>query len=267
MAELDLSKSTTTNFTDNIPDFIVTAKTLDIDNAGDETIWYFSDAQTNISYATTIPEIFSSLAALATWGFGRGWEPASDADAQLKDALEHIRGRGNDTFDTVVWNHEWMKLAVGDAFMEIVWNKTRNIPLNLIPISPERVRIISKDGQIIRYEVWDSKEWTTIEKDDMIHSSNKRIGDQIHGTSQIDAVRFVIDARNEALADERIIKHRDKALGIVYYKTNNAGKISYANGKIEKGVENGEMIGMPEDTAKIEPYPSRSSEDRQKLDF
>jgi len=52
-------------------------------------------------------------------------------------------------------------------------------------------------------------------------------------------------------------------LGIVYYKTNNAGKISYANEQIQNAVKNGEMVGLPEDTAKIEPYPSRSSEDRQ----
>jgi len=52
-------------------------------------------------------------------------------------------------------------------------------------------------------------------------------------------------------------------LGIVYYKTNNEGKIAYANTQIENGVKNGEMIGLPEDTAKIEPYPSKSSEDRQ----
>ena len=60
-----------------------------------------------------------------------------------------------------------------------------------------------------------------------------------------------------------MIKHRDKALGIVYYKTSNAGKITFANTQIEKAVKNGEMVGLPEDTAKIEPYPSKSSEDRQ----
>ena len=96
----------------------------------------------------------------------------------------------------------------------------------------------------------------------MLHSQNKQIGDQMHGTSQIDASKNTIDSMNEALADERIIKHRDKALGIAYYETDNAGKISYANSQIEKGVKNGEMIGLPKGTVKIEPYPSRSSEDR-----
>ena len=84
----------------------------------------------------------------------------------------------------------------------------------------------------------------------------------MHGTSQIEASKFIIDARNEALSDERTIKHRDKALGIAYYETDKAGKIAYANSQIEKAVKNGEMVGLPKDTVKIEPYPSRSSEDR-----
>jgi len=96
----------------------------------------------------------------------------------------------------------------------------------------------------------------------MLHSTNKRIGDQTHGTAQTEPAKFIIDARNEALSDERIIKHRDKALGIAYYETDKAGKISYANSQIEKAVKNGEMVGLPKDTVKIEPYPSRSSEDR-----
>lgn len=100
-------------------------------------------------------------------------------------------------------------------------------------------------------------------KEDMLHSINKRIGDQNHGTSLIQSNKKVIDALLEANDDERVIKHRDKALGIVYYKTNNAGKITFANTQIEKAVKKGEMVGLPEDTAKIEPYPSKSSEDRQ----
>ena len=162
-----------------------------------------------------------------------------------------------------MWNHEVTKLVVGDAFMEIVKNKKGDIILNLIPISPERVKIVSKNGRIKRYEVWNGSRWKKINVRNMYHTSNKRIGDQIHGTSQITAIRKSIDARQEAEADERVIKHRDKALGVVYYKTNNAGKIAYANTQIENAVKNGEMVGMPEDTGKIEPYPSKSSEDRQ----
>ena len=135
----------------------------------------------------------------------------------------------------------------------------------MIPISPERIRIVygKPSGLIKRYDTWNGGKWTAIKKENMLHSRNKRIGDQNHGTSIIQSNKNVNDAMIEAFEDERTIKHRDKALGIVYYKTSNAGKIAYANTQIEKAVKNGEMLGLPEDTAKIEPYPSRSSEDRQ----
>lgn len=259
MAEFSLNKATTTNFKDTVPDFIMEAKKLDTDNDNEDTVYYFENAVRDMGYYANDPIVFSAANGLATWAFGKGW----DAEPLTKAEFEHITGRGNDTFGSIMWNHEVIKLVVGDAFAEIIYNKKRDIIMNLVPISPERVRIISKNGRIKRYEVWNSKDWKTVKTENMYHSSNKRIGDQIHGTSQIDAIRNYIDWRNEATEDERTIKHRDKALGIVYYKTNNTGKIEYANEQIEKAVANGEMVGLPEDTAKIEPYPSRGSEDRQ----
>lgn len=259
MVEFDVSQATTTNFTGTVPDFIVNQIALDAANPGnDETFWYFSNAATYYGYYFTIPEIFSAANALATWTVSRGW---ITPDIRMKITLEHVQGMGKDSFTQIMWNHEVVKLVVGDAFIEV--KRKDDIIINLIPISPERVRIVfNKEGMIKRYDAWNKAEWRAIKKEDMIHSSNKRLGDQLHGTSQIEASKFIINARNEALSDERIIKHRDKALGIAYYKTDKAGKIAYANSQIENAVKNGEMVGLPEDTAKIEPYPSRSSEDR-----
>ena len=261
MAELNVSSATTTDFTNQVPDYIVSQKALDRASPNaDETFWYFDKATTYYGYYLTIPEIFSAANALATWTVSRGWETD---DVYLKIQLEHVKGMGKDSFTQIMWNHEVVKLIVGDAFIEVKRNKKGDKILNMIPISPERVRIVfDSQGMIKRYDVWNSEEWKKVNKEDMLHSSNKRIGDQVHGTSQIEASKFIIDARNEALSDERIIKHRDKALGIAYYKTDRASKITYANTQIENAVKNGEMVGLPEDTAEIKPYPSRSSEDR-----
>lgn len=257
MAELNISSATTTNMSSAVPDFIVEAKKLDALNATGETFWYFEKAPTYYGYYLTIPEIFSAANAMATWAFGAGWS----AEGEVRVWLEHIKGMGKDTFAKIVWNHEVVKLIVGDSFIEV--KRKDNVIINMIPISPERVRIVFNDsGMIKRYDTWNGTEWRAIAKENMLHSSNKRLGDQLHGTSQIEASKFIIDARNEALSDERIIKHRDKALGIAYYETDKAGKIAYANSQIEKAVKNGEMVGLPKDTVKIEPYPSRSSEDR-----
>ena len=261
MAELDLSNATTTNI--DVPDFIVEAKALDVDNDDGETIWYFSDARQNMGYYSEIPEINSAANTLATWAFSKG---VDYEDENTKQEFEHVSGRGNDTFQTLMWNHEVVKLVVGDAFMEIVWeddDETKALA-NLIPISPERVRIISKDGRILRYEVWNSSTstWKIIKTTHMYHSSNKRIGDQVHGTSQVDAVKWIIDARNEALITNRMIEIRGRALGIVEFTTNNQGKIEFANKAIEKAVRTGNMLGYSKGTMEIKDFPQKSLAER-----
>lgn len=262
MSELNISSATTTNFTGTVPDYIVQSKSLDaISPTQGETYWYFDQATINYGYYLTIPEIFNAANALATWSVSRGWVTDNQ---ELKVQLDHVRGMGKDSFTQIMWNHLVVKLIVGDSFAQFKRDDKRRKILNIIPISPERVRLVfsNPSGLLLRYDVWDGKGWKAVDKEDMLHSSNKRIGDQLHGTSQITPSEFIIKAIQEALEDERIIKHRDKALGIVYYETDKAGKISYANTQIENGVKKGEMIGLPKDTAKIEPYPSRSSEDR-----
>lgn len=263
MGEFNINAATTTNFSGKVPDFIVASKTLDAaEKNQEETYYYFENAVKYLGYALTIPEIYSAASALATWAVSRGWETS---DPTLKAQLNHITGQGKDTFSKLMWNHIFIKLICGDAFIEVKRSESDPLViLNMIPISPERVRIVfNKSGMIKRYDVWNGSEWKAVKKENMLHSANKRIGDQMHGTSQIEPALNVIDARNEAFNDERTIKHRDKALGIAYYQTDKAGKIAYANRQIENAVRNGEMLGLPEGEVKIEPYPSRSSEDRQ----
>jgi len=259
MVELNISQATTTNFTGTVPNFIVQAKTLDSASPGDETYWYFSEATKNYGYYFRISEVFNSANALATWTTHRGFKVQ---DPEMKAQLDHVKGLGKDSFTQLMWSHVVTKLIVGDSFLQIKRNDSDNI-VNMVPISPERVRLVfSKGGLLKRYDVYDGSDWKAVKIEDMLHSSNKRLADQFHGTSQLTASKFIVDALNEALEDERIIKHRDKALGIAYYQTDKAGKISYANQQIQNAVKNGEMVGLPEGTVKIEGWPSKSSEDR-----
>ncbi len=259
MSELNISSATTTNLAGTVPDFIVASKALDAASPNqEETYWYFANAPKFYGYYLTIAEIFNAANAMATWAFGAGWTVKS---SDLRVQLEHVRGMGNETFSRLIWNHEVVKLVVGDAFME--FKRKDNKIINIISISPERVRVVFDKGGIIkRYDTWNGSSWKAVKKEDMLHSSNKRIADQLHGTSQIEPAQFIIDARNEALSDERKIRHRDMALGIAYYGTDKAGKIAYANSQIEKAVKDGEMVGLPKDTVKIEAFPSKGSGDR-----
>lgn len=258
MAEYNPSSASTTSFDSTVPDFLVDSVKLDFESGNtDETYYYFTEACKHYGYYFKLSEVFNSANALATWTTHRGYEVL---DAR-KQELEHVRGTGNQSFTNLMWSHEVTKLIVGDSFIEV--KKQGNVIVNMIPISPERVRLVfKKNGLLKRYDVWNGKRWTPVQKKNMLHSSNKKFADQQHGTSQLTASEFIIDALNEAMRDERVIKHRDKALGIAYYSTDKTGKITYVNTQIEKAVKNGEMVGLPEKTVKIEPYPSRSSEDR-----
>lgn len=259
MSQYNQSLSTTTNFSGKVPDFVVRSMSLDVANQIEgETYVYYDKAAENFGYYFNHPQIASRINSLCTWAFGQGYEVLN---ARNKIILEHITGNGKETFPQIVWNHGAVKLMNGDSFMEII--KKNGTLINLINISPERVKSVWKGSRILRYEIWDGQKWVKKKVRDIFHSMNKKIGDSMRGTSQVQANKHVNDAMIEAFEDERVIKHRDKALGVVYYKTNNAGKISYANSQIEKAVKNGEMVGLPEDSAKIEPYPSKSSEDRQ----
>lgn len=263
MTQLNTNSATTTNLTSGTykpVDFSVDPKALDVANQTKDGIyyWYFDKATTNLGYYYQIPEIFSAVNALATWSVGRGWTTENQL---LKAELEHVSGMGADTINSIFWNQEVMKLIVGDAFCEVKRKEDKII--NMIPISPERVRIAYKNGRILHYETWNNSEWKKVEKENMWHSINKKIGDSVHGQSQIEPCVWIIDARNEALRDGRLIQNRGKALGIAYYKTDNAGKIAYANSQIEKAVKNGEMVGLPEGTVEIREFPVKNIVDRQ----
>jgi hypothetical protein len=259
MADPNISSSTTTNLANVVPDFIVESMALDVSSSDDgETAVYYDKASENFGYQFNHPQVASPLNSICTWAFGQGW---TTKNPKTEVILEHITGNGKETFNSIIWNHANIKLGHGDSFIEII--KQKGVLINMVNISPERVKTVFKGSRIIRYEIWNGSKWVKKKPREIFHSMNKKLGDSVRGTGQIQSNKKVNDAMIEAFEDERIIKHRDKALGVVYYKTSNTGKIDYANSQIEKAVKNGEMVGLPEDTAKIEPYPSKSSEDRQ----
>lgn len=260
MAIQELRKATTTDFASRVPDFIVESMTLDVAKKDEgETYVYYDKATENFGYYFNHPQVASPLNAICTWAFRQGW---TCEEKKMEKILKAIDGNGKETFENIIWNHANVKLGHGDAFIEIIRNDKGDL-INLINISPERVKTVFKGSRIKRYEIWNGNKWVKKAPNQIFHSMSKKIGDSTKGTGYIQSNKNVNDAMIEAFEDERTIKHRDKALGIVYYKTSNTGKITYANTQIEKAVKNGEMLGLPEDTAKIEPYPSRSSEDRQ----
>jgi len=72
------------------------------------------------------------------------------------------------------------------------------------------------------------------------------IGDQTHGTSIINRLESIMLARNEAMADMKIVFHRYvKPLWIWELNTDNESKIRSTKAKFDETVKDGENIFIP----------------------
>lgn len=248
MAELDISKSSTTSLASKVSDFSVNQKALDFSNDTDETFWDFEEATRNIGYYKSIPELKKAIDFLAIWTVGKGYE----CSTYTKVILEHLDGWGEDTFLSILWNLVVMKKVVGDSFAEIIRDEDGTL-LNLKPISAERMRIVvGKNGRIKRYVYKSIKGDKNFKRNEILHLSNDRVGDEIHGTSVIDACKWVIDARNEALRDYRVVLHRNVIpVRIIEVDTDDTTKRDLLIRQYEDAIKKGEVLVIPKGTVSI----------------
>ena len=262
MPQFDVGQSTTTNLSGVVQDVKVRAVTPDQEGQQKETFWDYPDANQNLGYYQDIPEINSALHVLAQRVAGLGYTCESDKDA---DILENLNGVGKETFDEIIQMLLIESKVFGDSFAEIVRSEQGTL-INLKKLYAGNMRVVwDENGLIDRYEYRSpapNGQFKKLEPSKILNLSNRRIANQIHGTSIVKALKKIIDAKNQALTDEILIRHRDKALGIAYYKTDNTGQITFANSQIEIAVNKGEMLGLPEDTVKIEQFPSKNPSDR-----
>ena len=209
-------------------------------------------------YYKNIPELQAAINKKAIWTLGRGYQ----ADEKTEKTLDRIRGNGKDTFNDIMHNLVVQFHVCGDAFAEIVRNKRGDLT-NIKPISPATMAIISNPrGMITGYEqtveyqpITGQKKNATkkFETKEIFHLQWNRLGDEPHGRSDIEKLVDIIDARNEALKDIRIVFHRYvKPLIISSIDTDDATEISAFKTKLDKAVENMENLIVPKDTVSME---------------
>lgn len=245
MAELN-PNSSTTSLNTVVQNYSVGSENLDFVNSEKETYWYFDKAKENFGYYKKIPQLNRAITALSIWTAGKGYT----TDIYHKPILDHITGWGEDSFQQIMMNMIITKKIVGDSFCEII--RDGDLLINLKPISPERLRIVlNSKGIIKRYDVWTEEKWKPISKEKILHLCNERIADETHGQSVIELCKWTIDALHEALTDERMIKHRELALGILYADTDKTEKLNELKTRYAEAVKNGEVLVLPKLTAEL----------------
>jgi len=262
MAEFNLSTSTTTDYATQVQNYSVDSEQLDGYGYQKETWYDFPDAHIQLGSYKNVPHLKSAMDALSIYAVGLGFTAKPSTLAQIKNFV----GWGEDSFESILFNMQVQKKIYGDAFAEVIRDDKDKI-VNLKPLDTGAMRtVVDSKGMIVRYEQREKNQKGTATKkfkpNQIFHLVNERVGDEIHGMSVVDSAKPILEAWMEAIEDERLIKHRDKALGIAYYKTDKTSRISYVNQQIEKAVNKGEMLGLPEDGAEIKEFPSKSTTNR-----
>ena len=244
MGDFDIRNTTTSNLTGGVPNYSVDYKTTDGPQDQKETTWTFDEFSEWYGYYDTIPELKKAIQVYATWVLGRGYTTENPRD---KVELDNLKGWGEDTFLSIMWNMLVIKKVNGDAFAEIVRN-SENTLINLKPLSPDRIQVVvGKGGVITKYRYLGTKNGVVqkeFKPSEILHLVNDRVADNIHGDSTIKALKWLIDARQEAMADWRRISHRS-TIRVLIVDEDKPAKLTILKTAYKDAIKNGELLILP----------------------
>lgn len=211
-----------------------------------ETTYQITRANDYWGYFNQVGDLKSAIQMKAIWNVGKGYT----TDTRTKLILERISGWGKDTFDDILFNLEVCKRVFGDAFAEIIRDEDGTL-INLKVLDPGNVKtIVNRQGIIKRYEfispMLDSPQ--ELKPEEVFHLSHNRIGNQIHGISDIEAMEKTILADDQSFEDlQKIVSFQAKPFIIFKMKTDDEDKINPFVEKVRKLRAKGDDLFIPDD--------------------
>jgi len=270
MTEGNISQTQTSKYDASIGSHQIDSAVTDAPQAQKETEWRNPDWEEQLGLYKNNRGIRNVVDALARWTIGKGWKTAIPNDNVTETVLNNFRGNGKETFNSILKNLKKVSDISGDAFAEIVRNKSIKarikkaltlqdyIPLNLKPLDPGIVGIVqNRKGIITHYKIYhksNPKKFShKIMPEDMFHLSRNRIADEIHGTSLLDILKWVATAKEEAERDWRKVLRRNvMPIRIWKLKTDKTSKISAFIANVKAAKEDFEDIFIPMDSVETE---------------
>jgi len=229
-----------------------------IDTQDTDTAGYTPDWSKWHGYYRTIPMVRSVIDKLAMWAVGKGFS----AKPSAKKLLQRINGNGKDTFNSILNNQVRVYKTCGDSYSEICRDRQKRI-LNLKPLDPGTIRTrAKKTGMILQYEQIQSKPndvnqspeiLNTWQPEDILHLSNNRIADEIHGIPVTESLQSIIKMWWMAMTDQSVIFHRYvKPLLVWKLATDDTAEIATFKAKDIEANKEMENIYIPQETADLE---------------
>lgn len=245
MGDTTVSNLTTTTLNSSLQDYSVDPRQSEGLNSGNGDTYYNNPQFTTwFGYYKTIPELKAAIDALALYTIGKGFM----ANARNAVILDNIYGWGEDTFLSILYNMLLIKKINGDAYAEVI-RDDRDVLINLKVLDPATMTtVIGNDGLIKHYEQRSKTDKTSqpriLPPAKVLHLVNNRVADEVHGTSIVEACKWVIDARNEAMSDWRRISHRS-TIRVLYIDVDNTTKLTTIKNQYADAIKNGELLILP----------------------
>ncbi len=251
MAELDIAQTTTPT---TIQDETIDSATTDGVGDQKETFWFNSHFTKRYGNYKNIAKVRIPINAYATWVVGKGWTSTTTTTLEL----ESIRGWGEDTFLSVLWNMLVIKKVNGDSYAEQVRSIDTGRIINLKPLDPVSiVHVVGPDGILIRYEQiskikGNANKVIPVEK--MFHLCNDRVADNIHGTSVIEALIWNMEAQEEARKTHRKMVRRNGVVKIIEIDVQDTTKRNAFKAEWKTAIENGDVLILPKGVAEAKDW-------------
>ena len=246
MPETRITPAESSDLTNAITNYAVDSQNTDGASGEQETKWNNSMWSQYLGYYKTIPELRAVIDAKATWTIGKGFE----ADVGTTVKLNHITGRRQETFNTILENLIRTMQIGGDSFAEVIRDDEGNL-INLKPLDPSTMSVVvNSSGIIIRYEQTSksSKIPKKYEVMKILHLTRNRVADEIHGQSLIESLEWIILAKNEVQSIFKTVMQRHiKPVMIFHLDTDDTSEIAAFKQKMDKAYADGENMYIPKD--------------------
>jgi len=260
MGDKDIGSAIASDLANVETAYSVTAQSTDGVQDQKETTYQNTTWTTNYGYYKKIPELKIAVDTKANWVIGNGYS----ADEETTLLLDTIKGNGKDSFNSILENMERTSYIGEDAYSEVIRDK-EGMLRNLKPLSPDTIVVVqNRKGRVKRYEQVSrikGRKNKRFKPEEIFVLSHNRTADEIHGESIIPTLKWIIDARNESMADMRTLMHRhvkprnkfmldtdDVAKVTAFKKKEDAAAAAGENMYIPKGAVEHDLISVPQNS-------------------
>ncbi len=144
----------------------------------------------------------------------------------------------------LVRKNEWR-----GAYAEIIRNPDTGALLNLKVLGGDVMKIVvNAQGIIKRYEqITRTGTVEAVKKfrpEEILHLTNDRVADEIHGTSLADIIKWVVTAKREAMTDWKRISHLS-SIRVMYIDADDTSKLTHVKKEYADAIEKGELMLIP----------------------